>query len=607
MRFLFAICIFLLPLFAQAQQSSSQLAFTYYNNKEYDKAAETFLQLYQRTRSSQYLNYHIISLINDNQYDKVVELLKNLLKKDENNKEMIINLGYVYEQQGKAKKAEECYEKAIKKMIPHASDIKNLAYKFQNIREYDWVIQTYTQGRKLLKKPNAFLKELGESYMMARNFDQMLTLFIQLLKQTPTEINNVTSNLSFARSYDIMNSADTIIEQKLAELFQQDDYNPIFEELSVWYSLQKKKHKEALEHAILLNQKSKNKEHIFMNIARDANGTSDYIIAEQAYNKVLERGKDSNNYYITARKEILECQYQKALQARADKNIYMQISTSCKEFLQEYKYTTENVNLAILLSDIYAYQLHLPDSSDHILKKTIAIPRLNINTSSLLKSKRADLLTFINNPWEATILYTQIEKSNPNNEIAYEAKLKKAQLAYYVGDLKWAKAQFDILKGSTTKLISNNAIRMSHFINMNMEEESENKDLKKLATTEYLIHKQDIKKALPILDSIIENSSAGIADYASLQKAKVLQQNAEYIKAATLFQKIITQSTQTYIQAEAIFELGNLKKQTKKFAEAQELYKTLVSEYTGSVYSVEAGKLYRKLEKLEKENLNNVN
>ena len=82
MRFLFAICIFLLPLFAQAQQSSSQLAFTYYNNKEYDKAAETFLQLYQRTRSSQYLNYHIISLINDNQYDKVVELLKNLLKKE---------------------------------------------------------------------------------------------------------------------------------------------------------------------------------------------------------------------------------------------------------------------------------------------------------------------------------------------------------------------------------------------------------------------------------------------------------------------------------------------------------------------------------------------
>ena len=77
----------------------------------------------------------------------------------------------------------------------------------------------------------------------------------------------------------------------------------------------------------------------------------------------------------------------------------------------------------------------------------------------------------MDNPWEATILYTQLEKANPNNDIGYEAKLKKAMLAYYAGDLLWAKAQFDVLKGATSKLISNDAIQMSHFIHMNYEAE----------------------------------------------------------------------------------------------------------------------------------------
>ena len=125
---------------------------------------------------------------------------------------------------------------------------------------------------------------------------------------------------------------------------------------------------------------------------------------------------------------------------------------------------------------------------------------------SQLKSQRADLLTFMDNPWEATILYTQLEKANPNNDIGYEAKLKKAMLAYYAGDLLWAKAQFDVLKGATSKLISNDAIQMSHFIHMNYEAEGDNRDLEKMGRTEYLLYKQQFQEVLPRLDSLIGHS-----------------------------------------------------------------------------------------------------
>ena len=119
-----------------------------------------------------------------------------------------------------------------------------------------------------------------------------------------------------------------------------------------------------------------------------------------------------------------------------------------------------------------------------------------------------------------TILYTQIEKANPNNDIGYEAKLNKAWMAYYEGDLVWAKAQFDALKGSTSKLISNDAIKISHFINTNYEEGGDNRDLEKTAQTEYLTYRGKYKESIVALDSLIQNSKPSIADYASLAKQK---------------------------------------------------------------------------------------
>lgn len=595
MRFIGILFIVLFPLFLQAQQSDSQLAYTYYQNKEYDKAGELFLRLYERTRSSNFLDYHIICLINGKQYDKAEEVLKKYLKTDSKNKEFLINLGYIYEQQGKTGKSEEYYERAIRQLLPTTSDINSLANKFRNIREYDWAIKTYLEGRKILKQPNAFLSELGENYMMERNYENMLELFIQILRQKPGEINKVTSQLSFARSYDMINNVDNLIESKLTELFKEGNYNPVFDELAVWYATQKKDYAQALRHATLLNQKMADKQNIFINIARNAGSNGDYAIAADAYRKVLEQGKENNNFYATARKEILNCEYRQSQQLKAAREQYAEIANHCEQYLKEYGYIPENTEISLLLSDIYAYQLNLPDSANRVLEKTTAIRRLNSSTLSQIKAKRADLLTFTDNIWEATILYTQIEKSNPNNNTGYEAKLKKAWLAYYAGDLVWAKAQFDVLKGSTTKLISNDAIQMSHFINTNYNEENDNRDLEKLAKTEYLIYKQQIEEALPALDSLIAYSQPGIADYATLQKAKIRERQNRYEESAELLEKLKDESPQTYIRAEALYRLANLKSRQKDIPAAKELYKTLVSEYSGSVYSVEAGKLYREL------------
>lgn len=597
MKLIIAILIALLPLLSRAQQSDTQLAYTYYQNKEYDKAAEMFLKLYERTRSSNFLDYHIISLINGQHYDKAEETLKKLIKADNSNKEFLINLGYVYLQQGKPQKAEDSFQKAINKLAPASSDIVRLAYRFRDIREYEWAVKTYEKGRLLIKQPQAFMSELGDCYMMERNYEKMFNLFIQALEKDPSSINNITAKLSFARSYDIINSVDTILDKKLAQIFKTSDYNPVFDELAVWYDLQTKKFSSALQHAIKLNEKAAEKLYTFYNVAQNAARAEHYDIARQAYEKILEKGKENNQYYTLAEKETLNCKFQEYNQQKSKPEQYSALALECTSYLQQYTYNYANVDIVILLSDIYAYHLSLPDSANQILQRAEKAKMMNSNALYTVKSKRADLLTYMDNPWEATILYTQIEKANPNNDLGYEAKFKKAWLAYYSGDILWAKAQFDVLKGATTKLISNDAIKMSHFINMNYEKDEDNSVLEKLATTEYQIYKKQYPAAFPVLDSLIQNSKPEIADYTSLLKAKILCQEFKYQEATVIFEKLKNESEQIYIQAEAIYELAALKVKMKERTQALELYKQLVSEYSGSVYSVEGGRLYRELEK----------
>lgn len=595
MRFIPILLILLLPLASFAQQSDSQLAHQYYQNKEYDKAAEVFLKLYERTRSSNFLDYHVICLINAHHYDQAETVLKKYLKTNENNKDFLINLGYVYEQQGKIKKSEEYYDKAVRKLIPQSGDIHSLANKFRNIRAYDWAVKSYLRGRELLKQPHAFTTELGDCYMMERDYERMFALFAESLKTKPGELNNITSKLGFARSSDLINNVDAVIERYLAEIFREADYAPVFDELAVWYALQKKEYAQALEHATLLNQKQENKGHIFLNIARDAEKSGAYDTALAAFGKVLEQGKENNNHYAAAQKESVACEYRKAQSVRTPREQFREIAARGEAYMQEYGYTSANTDMAMLLADLYAYRLQEPDSANRILERSIQIRRLNNNTLNTLKSKRADLLTFMDNPWEATILYTQIEKANPNNDIGYEAKLKKARLAWFAGDLLWARAQFDVLKGATTKLVANDAIKMAHFINSNYQPEEDNSELKRLADTEFLIYKQQYADAHRQLDSLQASGNPGIADYAALLKAQLLDDEHREADAAAVLEKLKEQSEQPYIRAEAIFKLANLKARMQEKDAARELYKTLVSEYSGSVYSVEAGRLYREL------------
>ena len=141
---------------------------------------------------------------------------------------------------------------------------------------------------------------------------------------------------------------------------------------------------------------------------------------------------------------------------------------------------------------------------------------------------------------------------------------------------------------------------------MNYEAEGDNRDLEKMGRTEYLLYKQQFQEVLPRLDSLIGHCSPGISDYATLQKARSLCACFQDEEAAKLLSELKDRSEQVYIKAEALFQLAGLKRKQKELQQAKELYRLLVTDYSGSVYSIEAAKLCRDLEAGEQTEVNNL-
>lgn len=129
--------------------------------------------------------------------------------------------------------------------------------------------------------------------------------------------------------------------------------------------------------------------------------------------------------------------------------------------------------------------------------------------------------------------------------------------------------------------------------------------LEKMERTEYLLYKQQFQEVSPDWTAW-SVTIAGISDYATLQKARSLCACFQDEEAAKLLSELKDRSEQVYIKAEALFQLAGLKRKQKELQQAKELYRLLVTDYSGSVYSIEAAKLYRDLEAGEQTEVNNL-
>jgi TolA-binding protein len=369
-----------------------------------------------------------------------------------------------------------------------------------------------------------------------------------------------------------------------------------FPEMLAWVAIQQKDFKSALRQLKALDQRLEENGNRVFRLADMAANAHVYDVAIEAYEYVVISNGPGSPFYLMAKEASLDCQRRNLVKNYDySQQDLRDLETRYEAFLNE---TGRNKNTASIIASqarMEAFFINDLDKAVSLLEEVITFPGVPKDIYSMAKLDLADFQLMKGEIWEATLLYSQVDKDLKEEPLGEEARFRNARLAYYNGDFEWAQAQFDILKASTSKLISNDAIDMSVFIMDNLGLDSTAHPLSTYAEAELLVFQNKFTQAqekLTILANLYPDH--GLQDDILYLRAQILMKQRKYIEAASLFEDIYTRYPEEIRADNALYALAGLyEDQLGDKNRAQELYEKIFVDYSGSTFSIEARKRYR--------------
>ncbi|MDB5116464.1 MAG: tetratricopeptide repeat protein, partial [Mucilaginibacter sp.] len=308
------------------------------------------------------------------------------------------------------------------------------------------------------------------------------------------------------------------------------------------------------------------------------------------------KGKDQP-LYADAKIELINT---KNLKITAGKYVESDLTDLEKNYLDLIAEFGKNNSTAAAmqkLANLQTFKLHKLNDAQKVLEDAISIPQIRPNLLAACKLDLGDIYLLNNQPWEATLLYSQVEKDYPNTTMGQDAKFRNAKFAYYTGDFTWAKGQLDVLKAATSQLIANDALNLSLLIADNIAADTSGKALKMYARADLQIFAEQQDKATRILDSIdTKFPNNALYDDILMAKARISIQQKNYADAVADLKKIVAEHPTDLWADDAVFMLGDIyENQLTNKEQAKTYYQKIITDYAGSLWINEARKRFRKL------------
>lgn len=578
-----------------AQAQSAKLAQQYYQNGEFEKAASIYKKLYSENKNgSQYFDRYINCLIELEDYSTSTATIEQELKERPKNVSLYVTLGNVYERQFMEEKAVENYRKGIERLPAEKYMITRLANSFISLTKYNLAIETYEKGTELLDDQRIFSYYLGDLYRKKGESEQMITHYLNSLEDNPQRINSLKS--IFQR---YLNPEDRMeLQAQLYEKIQEYPESIHFPELLIWAFIQEKDYTNALRQVKALDRKLNENGSRIIKLATQAYNAKDYDASIAAYNYIIEDKGVKSTYYLRAKRDLLKSKRKQITDKLdfAQEDIVL-LEMEYESFLEEFGKSATTAEIIAELADTEAFYLGNLDKAISLLDEMIKYPGVKKHVRAKGKLSLGDFYLMKGEIWEATLLYSQVDKDFPDDLLGEEARFKNAKLSYYNADFDWAQAQFKVLKASTSKFIANDALDLAIFIMDNMGLDTSATALAEYSKADLLIFQNEFDEAFDKLDGLISDfPEHSLQDDVLYAKANVFYKKKDYIKAAELYQKIVDDYKEEIRADNALFKLAEINEyhlgDTEK---AKQLYESLFIDFSNSTFAVEARKRYRVL------------
>lgn len=591
--------LILFSFVCEAQKNmDDKLAMQYYEQKDYGKAVDYFDKLYDKNPDA-YFTYYYQCLVQLKEYAKAEKVLKKQMKRNDTAFHLYVWLGKLYKLQNLPDKEKESYHKGIKELIPEQRYVFVLAHSFEDEGLYDYALEVYKKGRKETASTYPYYYEIADLYKKKGDLKAMINEYLDAVEFRESELFAAQANLQQSLGYDDQSGGfnNPLLKQELQKRIQQNPDKIVFSEFLIFIQNQQKDFEGSFVQNKALDKRNKEDGTRLMELAKICLSNENYSVAEKCYDYVVNKGKD-NAYYDVAVIEKLNAKYLQLTQS-ADPSTadIVQLESNIDEAIKTYGINNLSLPLIKKSALLKAYYLNKPKEAIQNLEDVLLKYTFDKYVVADIKLDLGDMNLLIGNIWDASLLYSQVEKDFKYEPTGQDAKFRNAKLSYYASDFKWAKAQCDVLKGATSKVIANDALDLSLIITDAIGVDTNAAPLSMFSSADLLILQHQYNAAIQRLDSINTMfSEHTLGDDIYYKKAEIFKRTGRYAEAEKMYQNIVEFYPTELYGDDALFKQAELNERYLSNNEkAKQLYQDLLTKYPGSIYVVEARKRYRDL------------
>ena len=572
-----------------------KLAQQYFAEGDYERALVLFKKLTETTQGNTYfLERYVDCLFQLKMFKEAEKVLTKELKKKTADPIFNISLGQVYEKLDDEDAASHQFNQAILRMTPERFFIVRIGNTFTNINQLDWAIKTYEQGAILLNDNLVFSYYLADLYRRKGDSPKMINQYLNVVSNQADRMDNI--QMIFQRY--LLKEDYKELKKQIYDRIQIEPNAIVYPELLIWLLLQEKDFAAAFRQVKALDRKLKENGNRLFQFANMAANENDFNTAIEAYDYIVDAKGFNSGFYLEAKIEGLRCRRLKLIEESNLSTTYiLELKSKYNAFLNELGRNRNTATVLIDLAELEAFYLNDLPAAITLLTEVIGYPGINARLQATAKLNLGDYQLMNGEIWEATLLYSQVDKAFQDDLMGQDARFRNARLSYYTGDFTWAQSQFDVLKASTSKFISNDALDLSVFILDNLGLDTTPEPLKMYAKAELLSFQNKTEEAFSVLDEILQKyPDHSLIDDIWYLKGNIYRKQKKMAEAISYYEKTISGDPESIRIDNALFALGELYEYNKRDIEkAKTYYERIFIEFTDSLYAVESRKRYRQL------------
>ena len=598
-RFFSIVMIFLFSQASFAQlESDLKLADHYYSQGEYDKARPYYESVYKTNPSKIYLSRLLSCLEAEGDLKQAEKVLKKAKAKSPEDLDLKIQLAVFYEEHNATAKAKKVYESLLANFIVNPSKGIALFNAFVALSKIGYAERALQISQKAFKN-YPFHFQQADLYSLTNRKEEMLSTYLSLLDKHDYYDKSVKTLL--LRRLDLESEESTdfkLLKRVLFEKAQKVNSGVVFSELLIWMYMQVDNFSGVYSQVVAVDLRSKANGQRLYDFAKTCTENKDYSTALRAFEEArsITTSRELKLYSLEG---ILHVGYIQVSELK------QHTSEELQKVLDNYEEALETIGpvtsrtLRILLeyAELLAFYAGDRDQALAVIKDAYSSASLTDIMRSELKMLQADIELLRGNIWEASLLYMQISEAFNFESIGNQAKFKSARIFYYEGEFEFAQSQLDVLKQSTSKLLSNDALELSIMITDNYGLDSNYIAMAWFSKADLYIEQLQFDKAFSLFDSIRVNYPFhALADEVLYKRARAMELQGKWTLALGFYSDIIKFHATDILADNALFKSAEiLETKLNQPQQALESYKRLLSEHPGSLYMHETRKRIRRL------------